>query len=911
MSRRINRRASAATAATAALTIMVGSAALFAPRANAAAPSSVLQPGGRVTVSTLDASGQHEQAAQLPQSHTLRRSSTAAQIHTGANTPFPQNVAAGPRTLSSPVAVEQLQDFGGISVGEQVGAFGVAEQGVTPSDTQLAAGPGAIVEATNSSLLIMGHHGEGRHLVDQYAFWASLLPAGYSLSDPRIVYDAASPSPRFYMSTLMFGASTQPTYLGLAVSDTTDPSGTWRRFSYASPAHTFDDQPLLGMSDNTVVLSWNAFDSNAPAACGAASYVQMLVVDKGDLDTASVAQPATHLSPAFSGVQSLVPAISQASTSTEYVVYNKENLNCNDPNNFLTWSQVGVLPITGRPDANGTDTTTIPTLANATTLTLTTSNGSTLTVSAPPFASQPSGGHLLDDSDGRMQSVVFSGGNLYTAGSVFISPGNGNVVSGLIVERIITSNWGFNFAPVYSSSASYFDPATVVDGNGIAFYSFTSSGTQQYASSGAAAVDWNSRQFPAVLVNTGIGAGAYACGSTKCQLQTSPAVERWGDYSGIAVDPANPNDVWVASQFAASNGNSWGTSIGRLTVAQPTMTGLDVGSGRTSGFTRVTITGNEFDPASATGLFGGVASVSTRWIDPEHIVVTTPPHVAGSVPVQVRTADGASAVGGTFTYVRPPVGAGYWLVAGDGGIFPFGNATQGLGSTGNIRLNQPIVGMASSPSGRGYWLVAADGGIFPFGDATQGLGSTGNIRLNKPIVGMAATHDGGGYWLVASDGGIFPFGNAGGYGSHGGSPLNQPIVGMAPTPTGHGYWLVAADGGIFPYGDAGGYGSTGNIRLNQPIVGMAATTDGGGYWLVAADGGIFPFGDATGGLGSTGNIHLNQPMVGMAQSGDDGGYWLVAADGGIFPFGDATQGLGSTGNIRLNQPIVGMASMPM
>jgi len=75
-------------------------------------------------------------------------------------------------------------------------------------------------------------------------------------------------------------------------------------------------------------------------------------------------------------------------------------------------------------------------------------------------------------------------------------------------------------------------------------------------------------------------------------------------------------------------------------------------------------------------------------------------------------------------------------------------------------------------------ISASDGGIFPFGDA-GGYGSTGNIRLNKPIVGMAAAPDGRGYWLVASDGGIFPFGHAFGYGSTGGQHLNAPIVGMA------------------------------------------------------------------------------------------------------------------------------------
>ncbi|HET9050742.1 MAG TPA: CHAP domain-containing protein, partial [Candidatus Dormibacteraeota bacterium] len=117
---------------------------------------------------------------------------------------------------------------------------------------------------------------------------------------------------------------------------------------------------------------------------------------------------------------------------------------------------------------------------------------------------------------------------------------------------------------------------------------------------------------------------------------------------------------------------------------------------------------------------------------------------------------------------------GYWMLGGDGGVFPYGTA-GGFGSTGGLRLNRPVVGMAPSPGGGGYWLVAADGGVFPFGDAA-GAGSTGATRLNKPVVGIAATPTGGGYWLVASDGGIFPFGDAVGYGSMGARRLNQPIV---------------------------------------------------------------------------------------------------------------------------------------
>ena len=269
----------------------------------------------------------------------------------------------------------------------------------------------------------------------------------------------------------------------------------------------------------------------------------------------------------------------------------------------------------------------------------------------------------------------------------------------------------------------------------------------------------------------------------------------------------------------------------------------------------------------------------------------------------------------------PPVRTGgYDLVSDDGVVYPFGST--GYGSFGaraaasradvgerrnavrQVQLNKPIVGIAGVPGGGGYWLVASDGGIFPFGPRAGGYGSTGGIHLNQPVVGMAPTVSGRGYWLVAADGGIFPFGDAVGYGSTGNIHLNKPIVGMAAVPGGGGYWLVASDGGIFPFGTAQGYGSLGNVHLNQPIVGMAAVPSGGGYWLVASDGGIFPFGNA-GGYGSTGNVTLNRPIVGMAATADGKGYWMTATDGGIFPFGDAP-GLGSLGGSPPKHPIVGI-----
>jgi Tol biopolymer transport system component/ribosomal protein L24E len=264
-------------------------------------------------------------------------------------------------------------------------------------------------------------------------------------------------------------------------------------------------------------------------------------------------------------------------------------------------------------------------------------------------------------------------------------------------------------------------------------------------------------------------------------------------------------------------------------------------------------------------------------------------------------------VPGTGANAAGPATRGYWFVAADGGIFSFDDAAF-YGSTGDLRLNKPIVGMAPTPTGAGYWFVASDGGIFAFGDAAF-RGSTGSLRLNKPIVGMAPTPSGKGYWFVASDGGIFSFGDAGFYGSMGASRLNKPIVGMAATPSGKGYWFVAADGGMFVFGDAKFWGSTGKTAPRFPIVGMSATPSGQGYWLVGSDGAVYPFGDAKF-FGSMGGKPLALPVVGMAPTPTGAGYWLVASDGGIFSFGDA-RFHGSTGDIRLNQPIVGMAALSL
>jgi hypothetical protein len=157
----------------------------------------------------------------------------------------------------------------------------------------------------------------------------------------------------------------------------------------------------------------------------------------------------------------------------------------------------------------------------------------------------------------------------------------------------------------------------------------------------------------------------------------------------------------------------------------------------------------------------------------------------------------------------------------------------------------------SHGSGAGYWLVASDGGVFSFGDAPY-LGSLGGTNLNSPIVGMAVsapaisgTSDEG-YWLASADGTVHAFGAAPSLESITG-PLSSPVVGITTNPKYYRYWLVTTNGAVPSFGTAPNEGSAAGLPLNKPMVGLAPrygdTTDTFAYWEAASDGGIFTFGN--------------------------------------------------------------------
>jgi hypothetical protein len=263
--------------------------------------------------------------------------------------------------------------------------------------------------------------------------------------------------------------------------------------------------------------------------------------------------------------------------------------------------------------------------------------------------------------------------------------------------------------------------------------------------------------------------------------------------------------------------------------------------------------------------------------------------------------------------VSPPATTnGYWLVGSDGGIFTFG-AARFYGSTGNLALQRPVVGMTLTAERQGYWLVASDGGVFTFGDAgfygsIPGLGiapagSPGTGRkLNAPIVGMVPSADGGGYFMVAADGGVFAFGDAKFEGSCPGiGGCSGAAVAVMPDASGNGYWVVTATGHVYTFGDAAYFGAPG--PQSTPVTSAVRTPDGKGYWILLANGTVDPFGDATNlgdPLNETGGL---DPATAIFATADGGGYWVSSATGAVFAYGDAPNDGGMAGT-HLNGSII-------
>jgi len=124
---------------------------------------------------------------------------------------------------------------------------------VEPPDPSVAVGPNDVVQTVNTHMRIYDRSGNVRGSIALPTFFGTewdLLT-----SDPQVAYHAQTG--RWFMTII--SADCFSGYLHLAVSDTSDPMGSWSKYTYEY-ANSLPDYPGLGFSGDKVVIGVNEFD---------------------------------------------------------------------------------------------------------------------------------------------------------------------------------------------------------------------------------------------------------------------------------------------------------------------------------------------------------------------------------------------------------------------------------------------------------------------------------------------------------------------------------------------------------------------------------------------------------------------------------------------------------------------------
>ena len=560
--------------------------------------------------------------------------------------------------LSSPPPPElpdDLTSFAGTSQASAIHSFG-PDQEVTPPNEDIAVGPTDVVEVVNSTVYVFSRTGAVLGSDDLNVFMG--VPPGYHSSDPRVMYDGNPDNggpPRFWItvSEVPDSFSPCPTAAGvlIAVSPSSNPLpfADWLVYELPigldTPGTSFGDQPGLSVGTDIVTVTFDDFDCNLNFLGS-----EIDIIQKTDLIQDAGITPLVFF---YDGP--FAPQPVQASDEVEtvgspvYVVTNESDCGsvaCTNP-------AVEADIITGDPEAGN-----VTLFQSFDAMSPTAVNNSTGLL---PPAQQKGTSLTLQTNDDRFLNAVLSvNGSIWAAdGTTCIPPGDTVERACLDVVNFFTGNAVSQINNVGVAGASLFYPAVGVDANGDMFTVFDESSTTMFPTMLDATV--TDVGYPPVLSSfqtlhtsstyyNGDDLFVGACDSEGC---------RWGDYSGVAQDPLNTNDVWVVS--GAEDGVTggacttihacWNTDISELTVSPPTITAVNPSVGPVVGGQKVTVTGFDFGSETTVTFNGSPVAVSN--LTPTSFTFITPPDApsGGTVQTQATNAFGSSAEGQFTSYV--------------------------------------------------------------------------------------------------------------------------------------------------------------------------------------------------------------------------------------------------------------------
>ncbi len=417
--------------------------------------------------------------------------------------------------LAPSVGPTILTDFIGLRKSESGGFI--------PPDTQVAAGPNHLFEAVNTEGRILTKTGTVISTFSLNDFF--LLPSSTFLTDPRIHFDRISE--RWFVS-----ASTDEDTSGtwqLAVSMSDDPTAGFSIYT-VTIIGAMPDFPSIGFNDDKVVLTGDAFACTTSCDGGFLG-TMFLVINKVELLLGGTVH-ATFFPP-DQGLFAIQPAHSLSSTTTLYMAA----VQFNKAKKVRIWSLTGIP--SGVPGG----------------VTATTVDRPISTLKTPPDARQRGTTGLIATNDNALLDAVFRDGSLWLAANAACRPrGDKETRACLRFIQVLTGamriKQDFNFG---NAGAYYYYPAIQTDSGNNLITVFSRSSSSEFASvyaSGRLTTDPSNTLRNPVLIKAG---------------EAAYGADRWGDYSGAAVDPSDPTKVWVAGEYARVEGGSeWGTWIAEI-----------------------------------------------------------------------------------------------------------------------------------------------------------------------------------------------------------------------------------------------------------------------------------------------------------------------------------------------------------
>ncbi len=443
-------------------------------------------------------------------------------------------------------AGQTWDDFPVTSLDSQISQLG-DDQAVQPPDTQLAAGPGVLVEAINDSTTVWSKTGSELGIADLNLFFG--VPSGQSFTDPRVLYDTQAGV--FLMSGWSLNSAGTDTQTYLAVSQTSNPFGNWTVYTIASSTSgVLTDQPMTGVCNDKVVVAWNEYTAEGATFAGA----QALVLQKSVLTAGTALASTDEFLFTSTGEFRFVPAQSLSSTTTCWMALNNaDNANLGGGQ---TTPALGVYAITGTPDASDVTFTETQLPVAATT--------------APPEPRQPSGATDDQEIDDRMLTAVWQNGVLWTSLTDGCTPsGDSTVRDCMRIDEVNAPASGTTPTLALDTDLSQngldeYYPAVGLDSAGNLYVSYTASSPT--LDPGAYAVVSSSSSLGTFSAPVTVAAG-----KTSYDGTLGGFTARWGDYSDVAADPSEPGTVWATGEYAPSDANEgdWGTATAMLSLTAP------------------------------------------------------------------------------------------------------------------------------------------------------------------------------------------------------------------------------------------------------------------------------------------------------------------------------------------------------